>query len=114
MLGLQDRFHAFVVLQRVRDRCRSRVTDVVVHETPRIEEEIKRVRIVLDQKKRMRPTLCCGLRLRVMAYTIFFTVLSRSPRTASSKVLAVAAQPAAVSNEGWAEVDIVKHFEVTS
>ena len=33
MLGLLDRFHAFVVLQRFRQRCRPRVTDVVVVET---------------------------------------------------------------------------------
>ena len=36
MLGLLDRFHAFVVLQRFRQRCRPRVTDVVVAETARI------------------------------------------------------------------------------
>ena len=30
MLGLPDRFHAIVVLRCFRDRCRSRVTDVVV------------------------------------------------------------------------------------
>ena len=33
MLGLPDRFHAFVVFQRFRDRCRSRVTDAVAAET---------------------------------------------------------------------------------
>ena len=33
MLGLLDRFHAFVVFQRFRDRCRSRVIDVVAGET---------------------------------------------------------------------------------
>ena len=36
MLGSQDRFHAFVVLQRFRQRCRSRGTDVVVTETAQI------------------------------------------------------------------------------
>ena len=36
MLGLLDLFHAFVVLQRIRNRCRSRVTDVVAAETARI------------------------------------------------------------------------------
>ena len=36
MLGLPDRFHAFVVLQRFRQRCRSRGTDFVVAETARI------------------------------------------------------------------------------
>ena len=54
MLGLQDRFHAFVVLQRVRNRCRSRVTDVVaVAETARIAINTKRKvqGIALDQKR---------------------------------------------------------------
>ena len=36
MLGLLDLFHAFVVLHRVRQRGRSRVTDVVLAETARI------------------------------------------------------------------------------
>ena len=40
MLGLLDRLHAFVVLQRFRQRCRSRVTDIVVApETARIANE---------------------------------------------------------------------------
>ena len=36
MLGLHDLLHAFVVLHRIRYRCRSRVTDVVIVETARI------------------------------------------------------------------------------
>ena len=53
MLGLPDRFHAFVVFQRFRQRCRSRVTDVVVAESARIANEHKREgsRIVLDPKR---------------------------------------------------------------
>ena len=59
MLGLPDQFHAFVVLHRFRQRCRSRVTDVVVLETTRIAMNTKLERllgIVLDQKERMRAT----------------------------------------------------------
>ena len=58
MLGLPDQFHAFVVLHRFRQRCRSRVTDVVVAETARIAINTKRQvqGIVLDQKERMCAT----------------------------------------------------------
>ena len=54
MLGLPDRFHAFVVFQRFRQRCRSRVTDGVVAETARIAVNAQRKvqGIVLDQKRR--------------------------------------------------------------
>ena len=60
MLGLLDEFHAFVVLQRFRQRCRSRVTDVVLEETARIAMNTNRKvqGIVLDQKERM----CAGER----------------------------------------------------
>ena len=54
MLGLPDRFHAFVVLQRFRQRGRSRVTDVVAVETARIANETQKERVqgmVLDQKR---------------------------------------------------------------
>ena len=53
MLGLLDMFHAFVVLQRFRYRCRSRVTDVVGAETARIaiNTEKKVQGIVLDLKR---------------------------------------------------------------
>ena len=56
MLGLQDAYHAFVVLHRFRQRGRSRVTDVVPLKTARIanETQIRKVHgIVLDQKERM-------------------------------------------------------------
>ena len=56
MLGLLDHFHAFVVLQRFRQRCRSRGTDVVAAETARIANEHTKRKvqgIVLDQKERM-------------------------------------------------------------
>ena len=36
MLGLHDRVHAFVVFQRFRNLCRSKVTDGVAVETARI------------------------------------------------------------------------------
>ena len=54
MLGLLDLFHAFVVFQRFRQRCRSRVTDGVVAETARIAVNTQRKvqGIVLDQKRR--------------------------------------------------------------
>ena len=54
MLGLPDRFHAFVVFQRFSDRCRPRVTDAVVAETARIamNTQIERLQgIVLDKKR---------------------------------------------------------------
>lgn len=55
MLGLQDVCHAFVALQHFRQRCRSRVTDVVVAETARIAMNTKKKvqGIVLDQRERM-------------------------------------------------------------
>ena len=53
MLGLPDDFHAFVLFQRFRQRCRSRVTDVVEHETARMQQTHKQIGswIVLDQKE---------------------------------------------------------------
>ena len=54
MLGLLDLFHAFVVFQRFRNRCRSRVTGVVVREPARIANEHTKRKvqgIVLDQKR---------------------------------------------------------------
>ena len=39
MLGLLDFFHAFVVFQRFRQRCRSRFTNVVAAETAQIANE---------------------------------------------------------------------------
>ena len=57
MLGSPDRFHAFVVLQRFRQRGRSRVTDVVVaSETARIankEHKQKGSRDSVRPKERM-------------------------------------------------------------
>ena len=57
MLGLLDRFHAFVVLQRFPYRCRSRGTDVVAAETARIAMNANRKmqRIALDR-------MCAGER----------------------------------------------------
>ena len=93
MLGLLNVCHAFVVFHRFRQRCRSRVTDVVFVETARIANEHTQTEVKgsVRQKERMRPRLCCGLWLRVLAYKISFTVLARSPRTASSRFLALAA-----------------------
>ena len=54
MLGLLDLLHGAVVLHRFRQRCRSRVTDVVVVETARIANEHQKERcqgIVLDQTR---------------------------------------------------------------
>ena len=53
MLGLLDLLHAFVLLQRFRNRIRPRVTDVVAVETARIAMNTqKKVQgIVLDQKR---------------------------------------------------------------
>ena len=54
MLGLLDRFHAFVVLQRFRQRGRSRDTDAVSVETARIANETQTERLqgaVLEQKR---------------------------------------------------------------
>ena len=54
MLGLPDRFHAFGVLQCFRQRCRSRVTDVVALKTARIAMNTQKERckgIVLGQKR---------------------------------------------------------------
>ena len=54
MLGLLDLFHAFVVLQRFRHSCRTRVTDVVVGKTARIamNTQNRKVQgIVLDQMR---------------------------------------------------------------
>ena len=53
MLGLLDRLHAFVELQRFRQRCRSRVANAIVIETARIgiTTNIKVQGIVLDQKR---------------------------------------------------------------
>ena len=48
MLGLLDRFHAFVVLQRFRQRCRSRGTDVVLAETARIANEHTKRKVSRD------------------------------------------------------------------
>ena len=53
-LGLLDPFHAFVVLHRFRQRCHSRVTDVVDAETARIALEYTNRKVqgkVLDQKR---------------------------------------------------------------
>ena len=55
MLGLPDHSHAFVVFQRVRQRCRSRVTDAVAMETARIAVHTKKKgsRDSLRAKERM-------------------------------------------------------------
>ena len=94
LLGLLDRFHAFVVLQRFRQRCRSRVTDAVALETARIANEHtnrKGIRDSVRPKRGCDPGCAAVLWLRGLAYKILFTVLARSPRTASSKFVAVAA-----------------------
>ena len=53
MRGLLDRFNAFVLFQRSRNRSRSRVTDAVAAETARIAMNTnnKVQGIVLDQKR---------------------------------------------------------------
>ena len=43
MLDLPDHFDAFVVFNRFRQRCHSRVTDAVVAETARIAVNEKKV-----------------------------------------------------------------------
>ena len=48
MLGLRDRFHAFVVLHRFRQRGRSRVTDAVAGETARIANEHTKRKVSRD------------------------------------------------------------------
>ena len=55
MLGLLDRSHAFVLLQRFRQRYRPRVTDAVALETARIaintqKERFKRNSVRLKQR----------------------------------------------------------------
>ena len=49
-------------------------------------EKVQGYRIVLDPKRGCDPGMCYRLWLRVLAYSISFTVLSRSPRTAASNL----------------------------
>ena len=63
MLGLHDLFHAFVVLQRFRERCRSRVNDTFEAETARIAIKTNRKvqRDSVDQKRGCDPGMCCSV-----------------------------------------------------
>ena len=71
MLDLLDVCHAFVLLQRFRQRCRPRVTDVVAKETARIETNTQK-KVTRDsvRPKREDATQVCAavLRLRGLAY----------------------------------------------
>ena len=95
MLGLPDVCYAFVVLHRVRQRCRARVTDVIAPKTARVAMYTQKesYKGIVFRPKREEATQVCAavLRLRVLAYRISFTVLARSPRTASSKLSATSA-----------------------
>lgn len=55
------------------------------------EHKQKNSRASVRPKRGCDPGMCCRAWLRGLAYLIFFTVLARSPRRASSKFVALAA-----------------------